>query len=108
MAARRPRHRRWLVRRRRFLDAQGIQVTDTRLNIPLLPRRMLTEASPDPGVWHVQISSSPARYGVLPQLKSTLSETVCNKFHMASLALHRLPGRSPSASQHLYLDQDGR
>ena len=47
MAAHRPRHRRWLVRRRRFLDAQGGQVTDTWLHIPLLPRRMLTWRSPD-------------------------------------------------------------
>ena len=47
MAARRPRPRCWLVRRRRFLDAQGGQVTDTWLNIPLLPRRMLTTWTPD-------------------------------------------------------------
>jgi hypothetical protein len=47
MAARRPRPRRWWVRRRHFLDAQGGQVTDTWLNIPSLPRRMLTTRSPD-------------------------------------------------------------
>jgi hypothetical protein len=47
MAARRPRPRRWYVRRRRFLDAEGYQVTDTWLNLPLLPRRILTWRSPD-------------------------------------------------------------
>jgi hypothetical protein len=56
MAAHRPRPRRWLVRRRRFLDAQGEQVTDTWLNIPLLPRRMLTTGSPDQGVTRTTIS----------------------------------------------------
>jgi len=50
MAARRPRPRRWFVRRRRFLDAEGYQVTDTWLNLPLLPRRILTERSP---IWWV-------------------------------------------------------
>jgi hypothetical protein len=50
MAARRPRPRRWLVRRRHFLDAEGYQVTDIWLNIPLLPRRILTWRSP---VWRV-------------------------------------------------------
>jgi hypothetical protein len=47
MAARRSRPRRWYVRRRRFLDAEGYQVTDTWLNLPLLPRRILTWRSPD-------------------------------------------------------------
>lgn len=56
MAARRPQHRRWLVRRRRFLDAQGEQVTDTWLNIPLLPRRLLTTGSPDQGVTRTTMS----------------------------------------------------
>ncbi len=62
MAARRPRHRRWFVRRRRFRDAQGGQVTDTWLNIPLLPRRILTWRSPDRWTWHVQISHSPGEF----------------------------------------------
>jgi hypothetical protein len=56
MAARRPRLRRWWVPRRRFLDAQGEQVTDTWLNIPLLPRRMLTTGSPDQGVTRTTMS----------------------------------------------------
>ena len=49
MPAHRPRHRRWFVRRRRFVDAQGGQVTDTWLHIPLLPPhiRILTTRSPD-------------------------------------------------------------
>jgi heme A synthase len=64
MAARRPRHRRWLVRRRRFLDAQGGQVTDTWLNIPLLPRRMVTWRSPDRSQWEVQFSRPPVGHGV--------------------------------------------
>jgi len=50
MAAQHPPHRRWLVRRRRFRDAQGGQVTDVWLNIPLLPRRVLTRRSPE---WRV-------------------------------------------------------
>src|SRR5271166_4541188 len=57
MAARRPRHRRWFVRRRRFRDAQGGQVTDTWLNIPLLPRRILPRRSPGRSQWEVQFSS---------------------------------------------------
>jgi hypothetical protein len=44
MEARRPRPRRWYVRRRRFQDAEGGQVTDTWLNLPLLPRRILTRS----------------------------------------------------------------
>jgi hypothetical protein len=47
MAAHRPRPRRWFIRRRRFQDAQGYQVTDTWLNIPLLPRRIVAWRSPD-------------------------------------------------------------
>src|SRR5713101_7555161 len=50
MAAQHLPHRRWLVRRRRFRDAQGGQVTDIWLNIPLLPRRVLTRRSPE---WRV-------------------------------------------------------
>ena len=45
MAARRPPHRRWLVRRRRFQDAQGAQVTHTWLNIPFLPRHIRSWSS---------------------------------------------------------------
>jgi len=56
MAAGRPRPRRWWVRRRRFQDAEGYQVTDTWLNIPLLPRRLLTTGSPDQGVTRTTIS----------------------------------------------------
>jgi hypothetical protein len=50
LAAQHPPHRRSLVRRRRFRDAQGGQVTDIWLNIPLLPRRVLTRHSPE---WRV-------------------------------------------------------
>jgi hypothetical protein len=66
MAARHPRHGRWFVRRRRFRDAQGGQVTDTWLNIPLLPRRILTWRSPDRRVGNAQFDLSPVGCGVLP------------------------------------------
>jgi hypothetical protein len=59
MAIRRPQHRRWLVRRRRFLDTEGGQVTDTWFHFPLLPRRILTWRSPDRSEWHVHWSPSP-------------------------------------------------
>lgn len=56
MAIRHPRHRRWIVRRLRFQDNKGGQVTDTWLNVPLLPRRILSWRSQDRRWGHVQWS----------------------------------------------------
>ncbi len=47
MDMRHPRRRRWFVRRIRFQDNNGGQVTDTWLNVPLLPRRILAWRSQD-------------------------------------------------------------
>ncbi len=65
MAAQRPPHRRWFVRRRRFQDAQGGQVTDIWLNVPLLPRRVRTWRSADRRVGDIHFDVPTAGCGML-------------------------------------------
>lgn len=59
MAARRPPHRRWLVRRRRLQDTQAAQVTHIWLRLPRLPMHIRTWRSSDRRVGAVRVRLAP-------------------------------------------------